>query len=85
MIILSVLYMYVAHNTSKWRLYVLNALLPQCIPAGYPFTTPGSRETTVDKLPCLGAYTPSGIRTHNPLIMSQEHKPIHHSAPITIL
>ena len=25
----------------------------------YPFTTPGSRETSVDKKPCLGAYTPA--------------------------
>ena len=26
-----------------------------------------------DKMPCLRAYAPSGIRTHDPLIMSQEH------------
>ena len=25
------------------------------IPARYPFTTPGSREAIVDKMPCLGA------------------------------
>ena len=29
----------------------------------FPFTTPGSRETIVDKMPCLRAYAPSGIRT----------------------
>ena len=51
------------------------------IPAGYPFTTPGSRETIVDKMPCLRAYAPSGIRTHDPLITSREHEPLHHSAP----
>ena len=37
--------------------------------------TPGSRETIVDKMPCLGAYAPSGIRTHDPLITSREHEP----------
>ena len=26
------------------------------IPAKYPFTSPGSRETIVDKMPCLRAY-----------------------------
>ena len=52
------------------------------IPAGYPFTTPGSRETIVDKMPCLRAYAPSGIRTHDPLITSREHEPLHYSAPI---
>ena len=31
------------------------------IPAGYPFTIPGSRETIVDKLPCLRVYAPSGF------------------------
>ena len=51
-------------------------------PAGYPFTTPGSRETIVDKTPCLGAYALSGIRTHDPLITIREHKSLHHSAPI---
>ena len=50
------------------------------IPAGYPFTTPGSRETIVDKMPCLGAYAQSGIWTHDPLITSREHKPLNHSA-----
>ena len=49
------------------------------IPAGYPFTTPGSRETIVDKMPCLWAYSPSGIRTHDPLITSQEQEPLCHS------
>ena len=33
----------------------------------YPFTTPGSRETTVSKMPCLGAYAPGGTRTTQPL------------------
>ena len=32
-------------------------------------------------MPCLGAYIPSGIRTHDPLITSWEHKPLHHRAP----
>ena len=27
----------------------------------YPFTTPGSRETIVDKMPCLRAYTLGGL------------------------
>ena len=40
-------------------------------------TTPGSKETTVDKMPCPGAYPPSGIRTHDPLIMSREHEPLY--------
>ena len=47
------------------------------IPAGYPW----SRETIVDKMPCLRAYAPSGIRTHDPLITSREHEPLHHSSP----
>ena len=51
------------------------------IPAGYPFTTPGSRETIADKMPCLRAYAPSGILTHDPLIMSREQEPLHYSAP----
>ena len=51
------------------------------IPAGYPFTTPGSRETIADKMPCLRAYAPSGILTHDPLITSREHEPLHYSAP----
>ena len=63
-----------------------NALraLKELIPAGHPFTEPGSSETIGDKMPCLhvhvGAYAPSGIRTHDPLITSQEHEPIHHTA-----
>ena len=55
--------------------------LKEHIPAGYPFTTPRSRETIVDKMPCLRAYAPSRIRTHHPLITSREHEPLHHSAP----
>ena len=47
----------------------------------YPFTTPGLRETIVDKMPCLGAHALSGTRTRDPLITSREHEPIHHSAP----
>ena len=41
----------------------------------------GLRETFVDKMPCLTAYIPSGIRTHDPLIMIWEHEPLHYSAP----
>ena len=55
----------------------------------YPGFSPGNQvahsafegETIVDKMPCLGAYAPSGIQTHDPLITSQEHEPLHHSAP----
>ena len=47
----------------------------------YPITTPESRETIVDRMPCLGAYAPSGIQTHDSLITSQEHDPLLHSAP----
>ena len=43
----------------------------------YPFTTPGSRETTVSKMPCLEAYVPGGTRTTNPTITSQECEPLH--------
>ena len=32
-------------------------------------------------MPCLGAYAPSGIQTHDLLMTSREHKPIHRSAP----
>ena len=46
----------------------------------YPFTTPGLRETIVDKMPCLGAQALSGTRTRDPLITSREHEPIHYSA-----
>ena len=44
----------------------------------YPITTPGSRETTVSKMPCLGACVPGGTRTTNPPITSQECEPLHH-------
>ena len=60
MIIIQVLCMYdnlVAHTASEGR--------NSCrVPI---FTTPGSIETIVDKMPCLGAYAPNGIRTHDPL------------------
>ena len=36
----------------------------------------------MDKMPCLRAYAPSGIRTPYLLIASREHEPLHHSAPI---
>ena len=39
----------------------------------------------VDKMPCLGAYAPSGIRTNEPLITSREHEPLNHSAPTIIM
>ena len=39
------------------------------------------RDNIVDKMPCLGAYAPSGIRTHELLITSREHEPLHHIAP----
>ena len=35
-------------------------------------------------MPCLRAYAPSGIRTHDPLITSREHEPLHHSAPVPV-
>ena len=41
------------------------------------YYTPGLRETIVDKMHCLKAYTPSVIRTHDPLITSREHEPTH--------
>ena len=66
--------------TTLWR----TMHLKEYIPARYPFTTPGSRETIVDKMPCLRAYAQSGIRTHDPLITSREHKPLHHSAPTVV-
>ena len=54
------------------------------IPAGYPVPTPWSRETIVDKMPCVRAYiyTLSGIQTHDPLITTREHEPLCHCAPI---
>ena len=52
-------------------------------PTRYPFTTPGSRETIVNKVPCLGAHAPSGIRTQDPLITSREHEPLHHKCSHT--
>ena len=74
----------------------INVLLPRLCPASliyrgalgkqgidscrYPFTTPGLRETIVDKMPCLGAHALSGTRTRDPLITSREHEPIHYSA-----
>ena len=42
------------------------------------------RETILDKMPCLRAYALSGNRTHDPLIMSREHDPIHYSAPTLV-
>ena len=44
---------------------------------GYPFTTPRLRKKIVDKMACIRAYAPSGIRTHDPLIISREHEPLH--------
>ena len=49
------------------------------LPGTHLLVTPGSRETIVDKMPCLRAYAPSGIRTHGPLITSREHEPLHYS------
>ena len=46
----------------------------------YPFTTPASRETIVDKMPCLGAYALSATQTHDPLITSREYELIYYSA-----
>ena len=42
--------------------------------------TPGWRETSVNKVPCLGAYTPSVIRTRDPLIKRRWSEPIRYSA-----
>ena len=50
----------------------------------YPFTTPGLRETIVDKVPCLGAHALSGTRTRDPLITSREHEAIHYSASTSL-
>ena len=47
-------------------------------------TTPGSRETNVDKMHCLRAYTTSGIRTIDPLVTGREHEPLHHRKTIKI-
>ena len=33
-------------------------------------------------MPCLRAYAMSWISTHDPLITSREHEPLHHSAPM---
>ena len=50
----------------------------------YPCTTLRSRETIiVNNMPCRRPYAPSGIRTHNSLIMSREHEPLQHSATIS--
>ena len=38
----------------------------------------------MDKMPCLGAYAPSGIRNHDPLITSREYVPLNHSAPTVL-
>ena len=38
------------------------------------------RPSIVDKMPCLRAHAPSGIRTHGPSdLQVQEHEPLHHS------
>ena len=50
-----------------------NKLYKELIPTGYPFTPAGSRDTSVDKMHCLRAYAPGGIRTHDPRIPSREH------------
>ena len=52
-----------------------NRFLP--VPIYYKKSRPGSRETTVSKMPCLGAYAPGGTRTTNPLITSQECEHTH--------
>ena len=45
----------------------------------------GRERQVVDKMPCLRANALSGIRTHNLLIASREHKPLHSSAPSQII
>ena len=50
--------------------YVCNEWLP-----GTHLLHLGLRETIVDKMPCLRAYAPRGIRTHDHLITSREHEP----------
>ena len=57
---------------------LLRCILHYCI------TTPGLRETSVDKKPCLGAYAPARRADSNPgpLIERREHEPLYHSAPI---
>ena len=50
------------------------------IPAGYPFATPGSRETIVGKIALSKGIHTEWIRTHDPLTVSREHEPLHHSA-----
>ena len=39
----------------------------------------------MDKMPCLGAYAPSGTRTTNLLVTRQEYEPLDHSAPTSWL
>ena len=50
----------------------------QVVPIYYTWV---KRETLVDKMPCLKAYS-SRIWTHSPLITGRECKPLHHIAPV---
>ena len=87
--------LHIALNTTFLSALQINVLLPRYarLPSyrgahgnqginscRYPFTTPGLRETIVDKMPCLGAQALSGTRTRDPLITSREHEPIHYSS-----
>ena len=88
---------YIAHNTSKWRLYALEALLPQIEPSCSLSALRAFEGINSCWVPIYytwverdnnGQYALSkGVRTEwdsNPrdlLIASRECKPLHHSAP----
>ena len=48
----------------------------------YPFATPGSRETIVDKMPCLGAYTPRGLEP--PTLWLQGESTLHYTTVLPL-
>ena len=54
------------------------------LPGIHIYYTHGSRETFVNKIPCLGANATSGIRTHDPLITSREHEPLHQCSHVKV-
>ena len=87
---------YIAHITSKWRLYALEALLPPALALMQPFSAIRAFEginssrvpiyyTWVERDNCGQNALPKGVRTewdsNSRPSECREREPLHHSAP----
>ena len=66
------------------RAYRVIMLGPFCRPHDIAWVKTQERQLWENALSNIGAYAPTGIRTHDHLITSREHEPIHHSAPTVL-